>query len=72
MNERRKPGQVRDAILAVFEELGGSADVTHIRDGVRQRLGPVPESSIRSYLRLNVGELFEREARGVYRLVSRP
>ena len=36
--------------------------------GVRERIGEVPESSIRSYLRLNTPRLFVRPRRGHYRL----
>ena len=39
-----------------------------ITDGVRQQIGGTPPSSIRSYLRLNTGDLFEQEARGLYSL----
>ena len=43
-----------------------------IERAVRQRLGPVAGSSIRSYLRLNTPSLFERPARGLYRLRAAP
>lgn len=39
---------------------------------MRQRLGSVAGSSIRSYLRLNTPSLFEKPARGRYRLRSAP
>ncbi|MDE2839010.1 MAG: DNA methyltransferase [Chloroflexota bacterium] len=39
-----------------------------IGDRVSQVVGPVKESSVRSYLRLNTPQLFTREERGVYAL----
>ncbi len=67
---RRPPGQVRDAILAVLSTYPNGASPRQIADGVRQRLGPVAGSSIRSYLRLNTPSLFDKPARGLYRLRS--
>ena len=43
-----------------------------IEQAVQQHLGPVAGSSIRSYLRLNTPGLFERPARGLYRLRAAP
>lgn len=71
MPERRRPGQVRDAIVAFLQERRTEASVDEIRAGVEERLGgQVPGSSVRSYLRLNTGNLFYRTARGRYRLVG--
>jgi hypothetical protein len=73
MPDRSRPGQVRDAIAAYLEEKQADASVPEIHAAVAARLGrEVPASSVRSYLRLNTGELFERTGRGRYRLVSRP
>ena len=73
MPERSRPGQVRDAIAAYLEEKRTDASVPEIHAAVASRLGrDVPASSVRSYLRLNTGGLFERTARGRYRLVGRP
>jgi hypothetical protein len=73
VTERSRPGQVRDAIAAFLEGRLEDASVMEIHEAVSARLGrEVPASSVRSYLRLNTGELFERTARGRYRLVSRP
>ena len=44
------------------------APPSQIAHDVRHRIGPVAGSSIRSYLRLNTPTLFERPARGLYRL----
>lgn len=68
---RRPPGQVRDAIVAVLQTYPGGASPSQIEQGVRQRIGAVAGSSIRSYLRLNTPELFEKPARGLYRLRNR-
>jgi hypothetical protein len=70
---RRRPGEVRDAIVGFLTEVGRDASVAEIREAVGQRLsGNVPPSSIRSYLNLNTPTLFERTARGRYRLRTRP
>lgn len=63
-------GTIRDSILNYMEALDGEASLRQISSAVSMRLGPVRESSIRSYLNNNVGELFVRTRRGRYRLVS--
>jgi site-specific DNA-methyltransferase (adenine-specific) len=69
---RRRPGQVRDAIVAYLAHMQ-DASVAEIQEAVNTALGgAVPASSVRSYLRSNVGDLFERTARGRYRLVGQP
>lgn len=72
MTERLRPGEVRDAIFAFFKESRAEeATTTEIVDAVQRRLGTeVARSSVRSYLRLNTPETFERVARGRYRLVG--
>jgi hypothetical protein len=68
---RRRPGEVRDAIVAHLRE-AGEASTSEIRAAVEQRLAtPVPASSVRSYLRLNTPATFERTGRGRYRLRRR-
>jgi site-specific DNA-methyltransferase (adenine-specific) len=42
--------------------------VAEIERQVTQAIGPTPKSSIRSYLRLNTPDLFEREGKGLYRV----
>lgn len=71
MAEHLRPGEVRDAIFAFFEELGDAeASIREIVASVEQRLGrTVAQSSVRSYLRLNP-ELFERVSWGRYRMVG--
>jgi len=44
--------------------------VKDIQDRVSKVIGPIPTSSVRSYLRLNTPDLFVRENRGVYHLKS--
>lgn len=68
-SRRLRPGEVRDAI----EEVLGSDTraVKEIHASVEVYLGRrVPESSVRSYLNLNVGEngRFERVRRGIYKI----
>lgn len=68
MSDRRRPGEVRDAIVA-YLEAHEEATVSEIREAVATRVGSdISPSSVRSYLRLNTGGLFERTARGQYRL----
>ena len=69
---RRPPGQVRDAIVAVLRAYPDGASPGAIEQDVRRRIGSVAGSSIRSYLRLNTPDLFERPCRGRYRLRSDP
>jgi site-specific DNA-methyltransferase (adenine-specific) len=64
----RAPGQVRDAILEFMQTADTAVSVAEIRRAVSQKLGDVPASSVRSYLNLNVPEIFERVGRGQYRV----
>lgn len=71
MNEsRRRPGQVRDAILAFLRTQRDGATLKEIRDAVNEAVGGsgVPQSSVRSYLRLNTPGVFVRTGRGTYKL----
>ena len=65
---RYAPGQVRDAILQVMRLTSDGLTAKQIAERVAQINGPTPESSVRSFLRLNTPELFLKERRGVYRL----
>jgi site-specific DNA-methyltransferase (adenine-specific) len=67
-----RPGEVRDAILEYLRgSQGAGAHVSEIGDAVTAKLGrDVPASSVRSYLNLNTPRVFERTARGHYRLAS--
>ena len=66
--ERQAPGQVRDAIVRVTKFASDGLSAKQIVERVQKINGPTPESSVRSYLRLNSPELFIRESRGIYRL----
>jgi site-specific DNA-methyltransferase (adenine-specific) len=65
---RRRPGEVRDAIVQALEARGSAATVQEIANDVVSMIGEVPASSIRSYLRLNTPELFVRMERAQYTL----
>lgn len=69
---RRRPGQVRDAIVNVLAAKPRGASVAEIEQGVRGLIGEAPGSSIRSYLRLNTDSIFERADRGIYVLRDAP
>lgn len=64
----RRPGEVRDAIVAYLRSHKEGATTAEIHQGVEKRLGAVSPSSVRSYLGLNADTLFERVGRGRYRL----
>lgn len=63
---RRRPGEVRDAVLHVLEGRADGVTVAEVRDQVSALIGPVAPSSIRSYLQINTPELFVRMDRGQY------
>ncbi|HCE08363.1 MAG TPA: DNA methylase [Oxalobacteraceae bacterium] len=65
MNKKR-PGEVRDAIINVLSSRPQGASIAEIEDGVQILIGDTPSSSIRSYLRLNTPELFVRMERAQY------
>lgn len=62
------PGIIRDSIIRFLGDLRADASIRDIEHAVGAMLGGISQSSIRSYLNLNVGDLFERTARGRYRL----
>jgi DNA modification methylase len=63
---RYAPGQVRDAVIHVLSLTSRPLSVKEIENRVSEMIGPTPNSSIRSYLRLNTPDLFVRETRGMY------
>ena len=63
---RRRPGEVRDAIIQVLEERRTGGSVKEIANGVSELIGDVPASSIRSYLQLNTPAMFARMDRAQY------
>lgn len=66
--ERRRPGEVRDAIIRSLAGAPKPLSVQAIHEAVVQDVGEVPASSIRSYLRLNAPDIFVRSGRGQYTL----
>ena len=64
---KHSPGTVRDAIVSCLDLTQGDASVAEIHRAVEARIGAVPASSVRSYLRLRP-DRFERTGRGRYRL----
>lgn len=66
--KKRKPGEIRDAIISVLQDYPGGLRLKSIQEKVRAKIGDVPPSSIRSYLRLNTDELFLQEERATYQL----
>lgn len=64
------PGTIRDSIVKYLSTLGCDAALQDISAAVVANMGKIPPSSIRSYLNLNVPDLFERTERGRYRLAA--
>jgi len=65
---RRRPGEVRDAIVQVLEGRPAGANVQTITNEVAEMIGDVAPSSVRSYLQLNTPTLFARMDRAQYTL----
>lgn len=65
---RKRPGEVRDAIVRVLEGRPRGASVAEITQQVTALIGEVPASSVRSYLQLNTPQLFARMDRAQYML----
>jgi site-specific DNA-methyltransferase (adenine-specific) len=63
---RKRPGEVRDAIVRVLEARPRGASVSEITQQVTSMIGAVPASSVRSYLQLNTPTLFARMDRAQY------
>jgi hypothetical protein len=66
MMTKRRPGEVRDAIFDALSLKPQGASLAEIQEEVVRRIGPAPASSVRSYLRLNTPEIFERTERAHY------
>jgi hypothetical protein len=69
---RRRPGEIRDAIVRVLSSKPRGASIGEIHGAVRDLIGSAAPSSIRSYLRLNSESLFRRRDRGVYTIRESP
>lgn len=65
---RKRPGEVRDAIVSVLRGRPLGATVHQITAEVSEMLGGVPSSSVRSYLQLNTPSLFAKMDRAQYAL----
>lgn len=65
---RKRPGEVRDAIVSVLKTRPHGASVADITRQVTTLIGEVPASSVRSYLQLNTPQLFARMNRAQYAL----
>lgn len=65
---KRRPGEVRDAILSVLTARPTGASLQTIEQHVSELIGTGARSSVRSYLRLNTPSIFVRTARGHYGL----
>jgi DNA modification methylase len=63
---RKRPGEVRDAIVSVLKARPQGANVADITRQVAALIGDVPSSSVRSYLQLNTPQLFARMNRAQY------
>ena len=68
ISEKRRPGEVRDAILSVLSARPAGASLQAIEQHVADLIGNAARSSVRSYLRLNTPSIFIRIARGHYGL----
>lgn len=68
VSEKRRPGEVRDAILSVLSARPAGASLQAIEQHVADLIGNAARSSVRSYLRLNTPSTFIRIARGHYGL----
>lgn len=66
--QKRRPGEVRDAIFSVLSARPGGASLQVIEQYVADLIGDGARSSVRSYLRLNTPSVFVRTARGQYGL----
>ncbi|MGQ0546468.1 MAG: DNA-methyltransferase [Betaproteobacteria bacterium] len=66
MSSKRRPGEVRDAVVQALAARPSGASVQEITAAVFAEIGAVPASSIRSYLQLNTPRLFARSDRGQY------
>ena len=64
------PGDVRNAIVEVLRGRRDGVSVQELCQQVEARIGPVPPSSVRSYLNANTPVRFTRLERGRYRLAS--
>ena len=60
------PGSIRDSIVEYLKAERADKSIEEIQNAVSSKLGHVPSSSVRSYLRLNTPDVFSRTTRGRY------
>jgi len=65
---RKQPGEVRDAIIETMSLQANPMSSREIADAVTALIGETSQSSVRSYIQINTPATFERESRGLYRL----
>ncbi len=65
---RKQPGEVRDAIIETMSLQANPMSFREIADAVTALIGETSQSSVRSYIQINTPATFERESRGLYRL----
>ena len=64
---RRRPNEIRDAVIATLQCYPSGAGISEIVAGVQRIMGDgVPESSVRSYLFTNTPRLFVQQCPGRY------
>lgn len=68
IQQKRRPGEVRDAILSILKARPSGVSLQTIEQQVADLIGNSARSSVRSYLRLNTPSIFVRTARGHYGL----
>lgn len=69
---KRRPGEIRDAIVEYLRQRGEAVPVNDIYAALETKFGePVARSSVRSALNFGVDDLYERVGRGTYRLRAR-
>jgi len=68
LQNRKQPGEVRDAIIAAMNLQANPMSSKEIAEAVTALIGETSQSSVRSYIQINTPSTFERESRGLYRL----
>ena len=63
---RKRPGEIRDAIVSVLANKPRGASLAEIESAVNGLIGASSSSSVRSYLRLNTPTIFARTERAQY------
>lgn len=64
------PGSVRDAIVEHLRKTGKASPAAEAQAAMKAKPGKIPVSSVRSSLRLNTPERFERTGHGRHKLAK--